>query len=168
MRFQRISIVIITLTIAACSTPLTHHETVEGTKPELDQHALENWHRLSGTWYGFQQQIDGSKFEWIVIRALDGKYQFISRTYRDNESHDMWVEFGEWGLAESIYFVITKSWVENGEIVHADMTDPYGRSAYEVISLTDSEFHYRAYSDGSEFKMIRVEDGFKFPDPALF
>ena len=134
------------------------------SKPTLENSAIENWKRLTGTWYGHQKQTDGSRSEWILTRDMNGTYKFVSRIYQDNDQYDEWTEFGEWGLAGPIYFVTTKAWLENGEVVYGDMTDPYGRSAYQVLSLTESEFHYQAFSDGSEFRMIKKDSNFDFQD----
>ena len=150
--------------LVGCSTSLTHGKIVEGNKPDLSKIALINWEHLAGKWYGAQRELDGSRFEWIVERKYTGEYKSVFRHYQKDGTYDEKIEFGEWGLSGPVYFIIMRAWLEGDKLVYADMSNPYYRDAYEILSITVSEFHYRAYSDGSEFKMVKVEDDFTFPN----
>lgn len=73
-------------------------------------------------------------------------------------------EIGEWGVSGDLYIVITRGWINDGQIDKTDTTDPYYWDVYEVKKLSNNEFHYKSLKDNVLYKTRRVPAGFDFPE----
>lgn len=181
---------IITLTLSGCVTDTTTTgtasagaaEAARSMKPLLTHSQQESWNLLLGKWYTSQTHADGGRSEWIVSHYPNGTYHITLRVSEPDSISELngesdsevdgelgsqfkeHAEFGEWGVVDPVYFTIFKGWVKEGEVLEADVTDPYNRDAYQILSLNETEFSYQSFDGEYAFNIQRVDDEFEFPD----
>lgn len=157
---------IVFLVIVGCQShqSLTSREIVEETKPSPSDGSVANWRSALGTWYGNQPGKDGKRFEWIIRRSANGVYEFISRLYEKDGTHDEVTEYGGWYISGPIYFLVARASIEKGNIKTIHSYGPDLGSAYKILIANEREFVIKAYSDGSVFRVIKVKDDFTFED----
>lgn len=133
---------------------------------QLDQTQQEQRKLLVGTWYGELDLADGGTRMQITRRAPDGTYKVTFRTRESSGQTWDQTEIGFWGVAGSVYFTITRGWMDGQQFAEADPTDASLNDAYEILELDDDTFSYRALQSGNEYQLNRVDDAFSFPDQA--
>ena len=149
--------------LSGCAAVNTSTAPIAAMKAELTADQIDAWRLMVGKWFGSHPTRQGGRRAWLISRSADGTYHV---TFRLRERDGRYVEqsqSGEWGIAGSVYFTITKGIMEDGEWTAVDARDPYYRDAYRIISLNESVFTYRNHVTGNEFTVVRVADGFRLP-----
>jgi len=118
---------------------------------------------LVGKWFGDAATKEGGRRLQITQRALDGTYKVTFRIIEPSGNTFEQSEVGFWGVSGSVYFTITKGWLEGGRFSEADPTDASLNDAYQVLELTQERFRYRSLQSSNEYSLSRVADAFEFP-----
>ena len=151
---------------AATKTPnieSTSTSTIENIKPEISIEQKEAWTLMVGKWFGSQPTRDGGNRMWIVQRNLAGQYRIDFKTVNAGEEQFS-TEVGIWGVADGIYFTVFQGWLVNGEFKVNDVTDPYNRDVYKILTLNTEVFEYQSLSSEDSYTVKKVANNFVFPE----
>jgi len=159
MNKQCISIILIALLIAGCTTAPAIYTAKPPDSSEDSRRSL-----LLGWWYGEAKTKEGGKRLQITDRSVDGTFKVEFRIIEG--SGKVWdqTEVGLWGISGPVYFTITKGWVGGGRFLPADPTQATFYDAYEILELSKDKFRYKHFAIGDEYTMKRVSDSFSFPE----
>ena len=145
------------------STHIVETAPVELTKARVPADAVRRA-QVIGTWYGEAPTTEGGVIEWISTRDADSSFEIRFRIKKPDGTIERSTEVGFWGVAERIYFTMTRGWMtDRGSFLPADPEDETLYDAYEIQSVSEQSFEYRNFSTGNQYKTRRVDPSFDFP-----
>lgn len=154
-------LIVVTL-IAAAVVGCATHPAIDTFKA-VDASQKTQRSLLVGKWFGEATTKDGGKRLQITQRAPDGTYEVQFRiTEKSGEAWDQ-SEVGFWGTSGSIYFTITKGWLDGEHFSPADPADASLNDAYQILELNQERFRYKALQSDNEYTLSRVVESFTFP-----
>ncbi|HSS66869.1 MAG TPA: hypothetical protein VLS27_20760 [Gammaproteobacteria bacterium] len=156
----RLYAVFLALFFASCSTT----QLIDESKPHGPPDADARRNLLVGTWYGSEKTKDGGRRLEIAELFPDGNMRIRFRYIKESGEHSDTTELAYWGISGPIHFTITLGWVNGDKFKPADLTKAHYYDAYEILKLDSESFRYRSFVTGNEFEIIRVEEGFNFPE----
>lgn len=146
------------LATGGCVTQPTIDSIKQPDSSQEEQRAL-----LVGKWFGDSATKEGGRRLQITQRSPDGTYKVTFRIIQPSGKIFEQSEVGFWGVAGSVYFTITKGWLEGERFSEANPADASLNDAYQVLELTQERFRYRALQSGNEYSLSRVAETFEFP-----
>ena len=159
-----LGIMVILLSLSACSNEHTSNTEIETKKPERILSDEQTWNLITGNWYGSQPTKDGGKRKELKKRFRDGTYEITFRTYDKEGNYEDQIEVGQWGISGPVFFTIFRGWKDGTWITQSSPDDPHNYDAYRIIKLNDEVFEYEHYVTGNRFANKRVSEDFELPD----
>lgn len=165
------------ITATGCSTPavtpskpiITSYQApaVTPSKPDTPESVLHLREQLVGTWFGDQPTINGGRRQWIMQRFKNGTFRATFRIQDNVEGNINGTEVGIWNVNDMHLIAVTCGREsEDGIIEKASIADSYLWDIYQIISISDGNFHYKALGTGNEYYVKKVPDEFSFPNIA--
>jgi len=121
--------------------------------------------QIAGRWFSDQSLQDGGRRLALCERFADGTFVVTFRIVQPDGVVEEQTEVGEWGTSGSVYFTITKGWLDGGKFIPAT-SDAHFYDAYEILQLDTEAFAYRHYEMGDTYRHKRVGQEFKMPELA--
>lgn len=157
--FRAIFTLAILLVIVGCANVPPIESFKKPDASQAEQRAM-----LVGKWFGEAPTNDGGRRLQIIQRDADGTFKVSFRVIEPSGKVFEQTELGLWGISGSVYFTITRAWIEGERVLKADPTDASLDDAYDVLELTKERFRYRSVQSNNEFSLSRVADSFEFPE----
>lgn len=114
--------------------------------------------RLVGRWRGEAPGADGTSITWFTQRNADGSYRTDFVRTMGEDARESQVEVGVWGLAGGIYFTAVRAYLQGGQLVQADTTDPDLYDAYRVERIADEVFEYEDLRTKRKIRVVKEPD----------
>lgn len=148
------------LILSGCKTVLIESSsTLNNT-----HHNNLSWLAAVGTWYGHLKNSNLERLEVIIVHDPNGIYRAKTRRLGNEETLDIEVVYGEWGLSGPVYFSIPRAFEQGNEIIRFASYSPDQANTFKIAEFTEMRMKLIRYSDNLELTMVRVRDNFNFSD----
>lgn len=114
--------------------------------------------RLVGRWRGEAPGSDGTRITWITQRNADGSYRTDFVRTMGEDARESQVEVGVWGLAGGIYFTAVRAYLQGGQLIQADTSDPDLYDAYKVERIGEEIFEYVDLRTQRKIRAVKEQD----------
>lgn len=164
MKLLSIFTTIFFLALPGYASTNTSTGSITSFKPTLNLSQEESWSFMVGKWFGSQPTKEGGVKKQIMERLPQGEYRVTFRIYDKEGKYEEQTEAGYWGISDQIYFTIFRGWINAGQFVPSNPSDPYNYDAYKIISLSNKIFEYKSLSSGNSYSLKKVDNDFAFPE----